>query len=121
MSLFALLAAAAVAGQGAAASSAVEPPYGMIGKMIAKPGKREALMALLVTGSAAMPGNLTYVVGSDGADANAIWVSETWVNKTAHDTSLTLPQVKDAIAKARPLIADFSDSHVFVPVLPPKL
>lgn len=120
MSLLALLAAAALSGR-APAAAPVEPPYGMVGKMTAKPGKREALMALLVAGSGSMPGNLTYVVGSDAADADAIWVSETWVNKTAHDASLALPQVKDAIAKARPLIAGFSDNHVFVPVLPPKL
>ena len=121
MSLLALLAAAALAGQASAAPPAAEPPYGMIGKMVAKPGQREALMALLITGSTAMPGNLAYIVGSDGADANAVWITETWVNKSSHDASLQLPQVKDAIAKARPMIAGFSDSHAFVPVLPPKL
>ena len=120
MSLLALFAAAMLAGQPAAATP-VEPPYGMVGKMTAKPGQRQQLMAVLVAGSGSMPGNLTYVVGSDAVDANAIWVSESWVNKTAHDASLQLPQVKDAIAKARPLIAGFSDSHIFVPVLPPKL
>ena len=120
MSLLAL-AAAALVGQSAAPAPTVLPPFGMLGKMTAKHGQREALMALLVSGSGSMPGNLSYLVGSDAADGDAVWITETWVNKAAHDASLTLPQVKDTIAKARPLIAGYSDNHVFVPVLPPKL
>jgi hypothetical protein len=36
--------------------------------------------------------------------------------QTSHDASLSLPSVKEAIAKGRPLIAGFSDRVVTTPV-----
>jgi len=55
-------------------------------------------------------------VATDPADADAIWITEAWDSKESHDASLTLPSVRQAIARARPLIAGFSDSHVTTPV-----
>ena len=90
--------------------------YGLIGKMTAAAGRRDALIAILLEGVAGMPGCLSYVVAKDENDANAIWITEVWDIKKSHDASLSLPSVKDAIAKARPLIAGFSDSVVTMPV-----
>ena len=81
--------------------------YGMIGKITAKPGQRDALAALLAGGTDAMPGCLGYIVAEDLADADALWVTEVWESKAAHEASLSLPAVRDAIAKGRPLIAGF--------------
>ncbi len=50
--------------------------YGLIGKMKARPGQRDALIAILLDGIAAMPGCLSYIVASDPADADAIWITE---------------------------------------------
>lgn len=50
--------------------------YGLIGKMKAKPGQRDALIAILLDGFNAMPGCLSYIVASDPADADAIWSIE---------------------------------------------
>ena len=90
--------------------------YGLIGKMTAAPGKREELIALLLGGTGDMPGCLSYIVAKDPGDADAIWITEAWDSKASHDASLSLPQVKDAIAKGRPLIAGFSDGVVTTPV-----
>ena len=46
--------------------------YGLIGKMIAAAGQRDALIAILLEGIADMPGCLSYIVANDPADENAI-------------------------------------------------
>jgi quinol monooxygenase YgiN len=90
--------------------------YGLIGKMIAAPGQRDTLIAILLESTTAMPGCFSYVVARDAKDANAIWVSEVWDSKDSHAASLTLPQVKAAIARAKPLIAGFGDYVTTEPV-----
>lgn len=73
-------------------------------------------MAILLEGTAAMPGCLSYIVAADPKDADAIWVTEVWESKSSHEASLTLPSVKEAIARGRPLIASFAESIVTSPV-----
>jgi quinol monooxygenase YgiN len=90
--------------------------YGLIGKMLVAEGKRDELLAILLQSTARMPGCLSYIVAKDTTDANAIWITEVWDSKESHDASLSLPAVKDAIAKARPMIAGFSDSVTTTPV-----
>ena len=90
--------------------------HGLIGKMIAHEGKRDALVAILMEGINDMPGCLAYVVARDPADATSIWVTEVWDSKESHQTSLSLPAVKAAIEKAKPLIAGFGDYIVTQPV-----
>jgi quinol monooxygenase YgiN len=83
--------------------------YGLIGKMTAVSGQRDALAAVLLEGTGAMPGCLSYVVATDPADADALWITEVWDSQASHQGSLALPAVKAAIAKGRPLIAGFSN------------
>jgi quinol monooxygenase YgiN len=90
--------------------------FGMIGRLKAKPGQRDALAALLAGGSDAMPGCLSYVVAEDLADPDALWVTEIWQDKAAHNASLSLPAVREAIAKGRPLIASFDSSAQTRPI-----
>ena len=90
--------------------------YGLIGKMSAQPGKRDELIGYLLENDGGMPGCLSYIVSKDPADADAIWISEVWTDTAAHQASLTLPSVQEAIRKARPLIAGFSDRHELEPV-----
>jgi quinol monooxygenase YgiN len=56
-----------------------------------------------------MPGCLSYVVATDPAESDALWVTEVWESAERHRASLTLPAVQAAIAKGRPLIAGFSN------------
>jgi len=83
------------------------PPFGMIGKMKAVPGKRAELVAILGSGTGAMPGCLAYLIAEDAKDADAIWITEIWDKQESHAASLDLPEVRAAIAKGRPLIAGF--------------
>lgn len=90
--------------------------YGLIGKMNAVAGQRDALAAILLEGTRAMPGCLSYVVATDPADPDALWITEVWDNQASHQASLALPAVQAAIAKGRPLIAGFSHRVETVPV-----
>lgn len=90
--------------------------YGLIGKMRAVAGQRDALIAILLEGTGSMPGCLSYVVALDPADADAIWITEVWDSEASHRASLTLPAVRDAISRGRPLIAGFDSSTVTTPV-----
>ncbi len=63
-----------------------------------------------------MPGNLSYIVAIDPAGADAIWITEVWVDEASHKNSLSLPGVRAAIAKARPIIAGFGPSTVTMPI-----
>ena len=90
--------------------------YGLIGKMTAKPGQRDALAAAILEGSMAMPGNLSYIVAADSTDADALWITEVWIDEASHRNSLKLPGVQAAIAKARPIIAGFGPSTVTTPI-----
>lgn len=83
--------------------------YGLIGKMTAVAGQRAALAAALLEGTQGMPGCLSYVVATDTADPDALWITEVWDSQASHQTSLALPGVKAAITKGRPLIAGFSN------------
>jgi uncharacterized glyoxalase superfamily protein PhnB/quinol monooxygenase YgiN len=90
--------------------------YGLIRKMIATPGERDPLIAILLEGIAGMPGCLSYIVAKDPADADAIWITEIWDSAESHQASLSLPAVREAIAHARPLIAGFGESFTTVPL-----
>ena len=90
--------------------------YGLIGKMIAAAGQRDALIAILLEGIADMPGCLSYIVANDPADENAIWITEVWDSERSHHESLSLPAVQQAIARARPMIAGIGVSTTTEPV-----
>ena len=90
--------------------------YGLIGKMLAVPGTRDALIAILLDGVSGLPGCLSYVVARDPADDDALWISEVWESQEAHAASLSLPAVRDAIAAGRPMIAGFGERFETEPV-----
>ena len=90
--------------------------YGLIGKMLATPGNRDTLVSLLLEGTSGMPGCLSYVIATDPADPNAIWITEAWDSADSHAASLKLPAVQQTIARARPLIAGFGERFVTTPV-----
>ncbi len=90
--------------------------YGMIGRITAKAGQRDALVKLLLAGSDAMPGCLSYIVAEDAGDADTLWVSEAWDSEASHKASLQIPAVKAAIGAAMPLIAGFDTAATTRPV-----
>lgn len=101
----------AVAQEGAAGEM-----FGLIGKLRAVAGERDALIAILLEGTDDMPGCLSYIVAKDGEDEDAIWITEVWDSRESHRASLRLPQVQAAIARGWPLIAGFESGTEVVPV-----
>lgn len=89
--------------------------YGLIGKLRAVSGQRDALIGILLEGTGAMPGCLSYVIASDPADADVIWVTEVWTSEEDHKASLSLPAVQQALTRGRPLIAGFEERIVTTP------
>jgi quinol monooxygenase YgiN len=112
----AMAVAGAFAGTAGAAMGGGDSTYGMIGRLKAKPGQRAALAAILAQATGEMAGCLSYVVAEDLADGDALWVTEIWKNKAAHDASLSLPAVREAISKGSPLIAGFDHSAQTRPI-----
>ena len=83
--------------------------HGLIGRMMAAPGQRDALIEILLDGIHDMPGCLSYIVARDTSHEDAIWITEVWDSEASHKASLSRPAVKAAIEKAQPLIAGFGD------------
>ena len=90
--------------------------YGLIGKMIAKPGQRDALARLLLGGAQSRPGCRSYIIAADPSDEKAIWVTEVWDAEADHNASLHLPEVGAAIREARPLIEGFGERCITTPL-----
>ncbi|GLQ08889.1 hypothetical protein GCM10007913_08210 [Devosia yakushimensis] len=90
--------------------------HGLIGKMLAAPGKREELLAIMLEGNDAMPGCISYVIARDPASEDGIWITEVWDSKESHAASLQLPHVQATIARAKPMIAGFGDYFATEPL-----
>lgn len=90
--------------------------YGLISRMTAVPGQRDALAAILVRGTVAMPGCRSYVVATDPGDPDTLWVTEVWDDAASHRASLRLPAVQEAMAAGRPLIAGIGPRTETMPI-----
>jgi quinol monooxygenase YgiN len=111
-----LAGAAALAATGSGANAGGGEMYGLIGKMLAQPGRRDELIRHMVGGVDAMPGCLSYVVALDPTNPDAIWITGVWASQASHQASLKLPAVQAMIALARPLIAGFGERFETQPV-----
>jgi len=90
--------------------------YGLIAKLTAVTGRRNELIKILEEGTRNMPGCRSYIVATDAAEENVVWVTEIWDSETSHQASLSLPAVKDTVAQAKPLVAGFEKVAVTNPV-----
>lgn len=90
--------------------------YGLISKLKATPGDRDALIDILLKGTRDMPGCRIYTVSRDLADDDGLWINEVWDSEELHRASLTLPGVQEAITAGKPLIAGFEARHAVAPV-----
>jgi len=90
--------------------------YGLIVKMVAVPGRRDELVALLLESAAMLPGCLSYVVARDPADATVIWITEVWDSRQSQQASLSLPAVQEAMARGKAMIASIGEPMVTEPV-----
>jgi quinol monooxygenase YgiN len=83
--------------------------YGLIGKIKVRPGQRDLLSSILLTGTNSMPGCLSYIIANDPQDPDALWITEVWDSPEAHSASMSLPAVKKALSEGRPLIVGFGE------------
>lgn len=83
--------------------------YGLIGRMLAAPGQREALLQVMLEGQVPMAGCLSYVLARDPNSEDGIWITEVWDSKDNHVASLQIPEVRETINRAMPLIAGFAE------------
>jgi len=79
------------------------------------PGRRDELVAHLTRPSEelAAAGCLLYEVGVSDDDPDSVYVMELWTSAQAHQASLQLPAVQEAIAAARPLLSGSFGGHRF--------
>ena len=88
-----------------------ETMYGLIGKMTAAPGKRDALIAILLEGTAAMPGCLSYIIAKDGSPPMRTQRGSTEVWDTKESNTMRRSRFhpsRTRITRGRPLIAPVS-------------
>lgn len=93
--------------------------FAMYGKVMAQPGKRDALVEVLLE-AAEMLGDMPecelYIVNVVPGEPDAIWVTELWANEEAHAKSLEREDVKALITRGMPLIAGMSEQMTLTPV-----
>ncbi|GAA1192965.1 putative quinol monooxygenase [Prauserella alba] len=89
--------------------------YANVSTFDAVPGKRDELVVHLTSSKPGLTaaGCLSYEVGVSEDQPDTVFVSELWTSAEAHRGSLELPEVREAIAAARPLISGRSGGFAF--------
>jgi quinol monooxygenase YgiN len=85
--------------------------FGLVGKFTAHPGRGEELVQILLEAATLLQANpacLQYVV-STSDEPDAVWISEVWTGRAAHEASLEPEETRALIARALPLIAGMSE------------
>jgi quinol monooxygenase YgiN len=93
--------------------------FGLMSKITAHPGQGQALRHLMIEAAevvAEAPGCDVWIVSVSPDDPDAIWVTEIWRSEHDHAASLTDERVREIIARACPLIADFSERVTLQPI-----
>ncbi|APU13892.1 MULTISPECIES: putative quinol monooxygenase [Actinoalloteichus] len=80
--------------------------FGYLASMRTTPGHRDRVIALLTGGVDGLRalGCTLYLVGASATDDDVIWVTEVWESREHHEASLSRPEVRAAIAEARPML-----------------
>lgn len=93
--------------------------FGMHGRFVAHAGEGDALAAILLE-AAELLGDfdecLVYVISRSPDDSEAVWVTEAWTTKDAHDASLEDARVRRLIERAMPLIAGPPETTTLRPI-----
>jgi quinol monooxygenase YgiN len=87
--------------------------------MKAQPGQRDELLGVLLEAAdlvANLPGCEVWIVNTMPDDLDAIWVTEVWRGEADHAASLSDEGVRAIIARARPLIAGFTERFTLEPI-----
>ncbi|WP_285242730.1 putative quinol monooxygenase [Pseudarthrobacter sp. fls2-241-R2A-127] len=89
--------------------------FANVGMLGTKPGRRDALVAILLRPKPGMreAGCLLYEVGINDDVPDTVFVSELWESAEAHQASLQLESTRAAIAEAMPLLSGQMSGHRF--------
>ncbi|HEV3359197.1 MAG TPA: antibiotic biosynthesis monooxygenase family protein [Pseudonocardiaceae bacterium] len=82
--------------------------FAVYGTMTARPGQRAALIDEIRTAIAALdepPGLLDYTINTVLDDPDALWITEVWTTKDAHDTATRTTANKARTARFAELLA----------------
>ena len=81
--------------------------FANVGTLGTQPGQREAVVAILTRANPqlAEAGCLLYEVGTSDEQPDTVFVTELWTSAEAHQESLQLSSVREAIAEAMPLLS----------------
>jgi quinol monooxygenase YgiN len=93
--------------------------YGLFGRITAHPGKRDALIEILLESAelvADVPGSEIWIVSTSPDDPDSVWVTEVWRGQEDHAASLSDERIREVIGRARPLIATMGDRVVLEPI-----
>lgn len=93
--------------------------YGLMGKLKAHAGQRDALIQHLMDGVKilrSMKGCYLYVISAATDDPDTVWITEVWEDSEAHRASLTNDDIRAVITAARPLIAALPDGFEIIPL-----
>ncbi len=81
--------------------------YGLHGCLNAQPGKAHELVQILIKASklvSTVKGCRLYTIGTDKTKPDTVWITEIWDTKEDHDKSLQIPDVRQLIGTAMPLL-----------------
>src|SRR5262247_2879725 len=68
----------------------VRQMFSLITRIVALPGKRDALADILLKGSRNVPGCLKYIIAKDPRDESSIWINEVWQSEASHQSALSM-------------------------------
>lgn len=93
--------------------------YGCYVKFTAQPGKRDALVELLLQaaeGVKTAPGCELYIINTSAAEPESVWVTEMWRSQQEHDASLNIEGARELIQQVLPLLAGRPERIDLVPI-----
>ena len=90
--------------------------WGLLGRMTARPGKRDELVAALQESSRDVPGKLLYLIQLEQDNADSFWINEIWESKAAYEACLNMPQVGVWSGRLVPLLAGIEHRTETVPL-----
>jgi quinol monooxygenase YgiN len=92
--------------------------YSLINKLTSKPGKRDAVIQILLESGKPFETNtacILYLVHEDAKDPNVIWVEDLWTSKELHTTAMSSPELRPFIAQTIPLLEAMPEQTEIVP------
>jgi quinol monooxygenase YgiN len=89
--------------------------FGLHGRLLAQPGKGDELEAILLEAASALEADedcFLYVVSRQADNPEAVWVTEAWTSRDAHQASLEDEATRAMIQRVMPLIAELPERGI---------